>query len=61
VKGAIRKTLIFSAVAILAGVCGCLAGVATDDVPPTVFGAVAIAGGLILAVMAMLATRRDKR
>jgi hypothetical protein len=37
VKEAIQKTLIFSAIAIPADVCGCLAGVATDDVPPMTF------------------------
>jgi uncharacterized membrane protein HdeD (DUF308 family) len=58
IKEAIRKTLIFSAIAILAGVCGCIAGAATGDTPPIVFGAVAIAGGLILAVMAALARRK---
>ncbi|WP_330467922.1 hypothetical protein OG547_23385 [Streptomyces longwoodensis] len=61
VKEAVRKTLIFSAIAILAGVCGCIAGVATGDVPPIAFGAVAIAGGVILAVMAGLATREGNR
>ncbi|MEU3507069.1 hypothetical protein ABZ733_03965 [Streptomyces longwoodensis] len=57
-KEAIRKTLVFSAIAILAGIGGCVAGAATGDVPPIVFGAVAIAGGVILAVMAALATRK---
>lgn len=58
---AIRNTLIFSAIAILAGVCGCIAGAATGDKPPIVFGAVAIAGGLILAVMAAFAIRKRSR
>ncbi|MET7441385.1 hypothetical protein ACWERY_06670 [Streptomyces sp. NPDC004082] len=56
---AIRKTLIFSAIAIVAGVCGCIAGTATGDKPPIFFGAVAIAGGIILAVMAVLAKRKQ--
>ncbi|KUN33628.1 hypothetical protein AQJ30_33300 [Streptomyces longwoodensis] len=60
-KEAVRKTLTFSAIAILAGVCGCIAGVANGDVPPIAFGAVAIAGGGILAVMAGLATREGNR
>ncbi|MFK4116850.1 hypothetical protein [Streptomyces longwoodensis] len=58
VKEAIRRTLILSAVAIPVGVCGCVAGVVTGDTPPIIFGAVAIAGGLTLAVMAALATRK---
>ncbi|MFF1449394.1 hypothetical protein ACFVYF_14755 [Streptomyces sp. NPDC058274] len=55
---AIRKTLIFSVIAIIAGVCGCIAGAATGDTPPIIFGAVAITGGVVLAVMAALARRK---
>jgi hypothetical protein len=58
VKEAIRKTLILAAVVIPVGVCGCVAGAATGDMPPVIFGAVAIAGGLTLAVMVALATRK---
>ncbi|MEH0639717.1 MULTISPECIES: hypothetical protein [Streptomyces] len=61
IEEAIWKTLIFSAIAILAGVCVCIVGAATGDTPPIIFGAVAIAGGLILAVMAALARRKGNR
>jgi predicted RND superfamily exporter protein len=61
VKEAIRATLIFSAIAILAGIFGCISGAATGDTPPIIFGSVAIACGLIMAVLVALAIRKGSR
>jgi uncharacterized membrane protein HdeD (DUF308 family) len=57
---AVRKTLIFSAVLILGGVCGCVAGASTGDTPPIVFGAAAIVSGTVLAILAVLARRKTR-
>ncbi|WP_420036231.1 hypothetical protein ACN2WE_31970 [Streptomyces sp. cg28] len=57
---AIKKTLAFSAILIVGGAVGCIAGVSTGDTPPVVFGAVAVACGLVLAVSSMLARRKTR-
>ncbi|MGY0019365.1 hypothetical protein [Streptomyces sp. cg35] len=57
---AINKTLAFSAILVAGGAVGCIAGVTTGDTPPVVFGAIAVACGLVLTVFSVLARRKTR-
>jgi uncharacterized membrane protein HdeD (DUF308 family) len=51
---------IFFAISIIGGICACIAGTLTGDTVPIVLGAIAAAGGVILAVFAFLARRKAR-
>lgn len=55
---AIKRLGIFSAIAVVGGMCACIAGTVTGDAVPVVLGAIATAGGVVLAVLASLARRK---
>lgn len=57
---AIRGTRNFAAIALLGGLCACMAGVVTGDTVPIVLGAVGAACGAVLAVFAFLAHRKTR-
>lgn len=57
---AIRNVRIFSAITIVGGICACVAGTVTGDIVPVVLGAVAVVGGVFLAVLALLAQRKTR-
>lgn len=57
---AIRGTRNFAAIAILGGLCACMAGAVTGDTVPIVLGAVGTACGAVLAVLAFLAHRKTR-
>lgn len=59
-EDAIRGTRNFAAIALLGGLCGCVAGVVTGDTVPIVLGAVGAACGAILAALAFLAHRKTR-
>lgn len=56
----VRTTLIFSAIAIAVGLGGCIFGFSSDGAPSIVFGSVALAGGVILAFLSVLAHRKTR-
>lgn len=57
---AIRRLGIFSAIAIIGGICACIAGNNTGDIVPIVLGVISAVGGVILAVIAFLAHRKTR-
>ncbi|MFF4018395.1 hypothetical protein [Streptomyces sp. NPDC001843] len=60
VNDAVRKTLVFSAILIVGGLFGCVAGLITGDVPPIVMGATGAACGVLLAAFSVLAHRKKR-
>ncbi len=59
-RDAIRGVRTFSVIAIIGGICACLAGAVTGDTVPIVLGVIAAAGGALLAVFAFLAHRKTR-
>jgi hypothetical protein len=57
---AVRGTRILAAIALVGGICACIAGGVTGEAVPIVLGAVGAAGGAVLAVLVFL-TRRKTR
>ncbi|MFF3345506.1 hypothetical protein [Streptomyces sp. NPDC002779] len=57
---AIRGLATFSAIAIIGGICACIAGSITGDTVPIVLGVIAAVGGMILAVFAFLAHQKTR-
>lgn len=59
-REAVRKTVIFSTILVVGGLFGCIAGSATGDTPPIVFGGVAIVCGIVLGILSLLAHRKSR-
>lgn len=57
---AVRKTLVLSVILIAGGLCACVAGLITGDVPPVVMGGTGTACGALLAAFSVLSHRRNR-
>ncbi|MFH8799020.1 hypothetical protein ACH4F6_05375 [Streptomyces sp. NPDC017936] len=57
---ATRGVRIFSAVLIVGGTGACVAGTVTGDAVPLALGVIAAVSGVVLALLAFLARRRNR-